>query len=241
MNCIRCDEQKNEFKCSACLAPYCSQNCATTHWSEHKKLCVQPPLIYNGVTGVNLQKSPTSRGDAALAAGKFDEAIQAYSEAIKLDKSNHVLYSNRAAVFLKAKRFQEAFSDSESIIQLEPTWPKGYTLRGAALFALDNFDKLNCYGKLTCQDSLGESKQHEKNPQLFKKSSSKHQQPKKPKVNCQFCAKQLSKSSIVEHLRRCDKNPMRNPLICPTCNKEYYRWDQFNKHVDVHNPREILD
>lgn len=98
---------------------------------------------------INLLKE---KGNAALTAGKFEEAIQAYSEAIKLDESNHVLYSNRSAAYLKAGRLQDALSDAEKTIQINPSWPKGYSRKGAVLFALEAFDEaFTTYnkGKLT--------------------------------------------------------------------------------------------
>jgi stress-induced-phosphoprotein 1 len=81
------------------------------------------------------------KGNAALTAGKFDEAIQAYSDAIKLDEANHVLYSNRSAAYLKAGKLSDALSDAEKTIQINPSWPKGYSRKGAVLFALEKFDE----------------------------------------------------------------------------------------------------
>jgi stress-induced-phosphoprotein 1 len=91
------------------------------------------------------------KGNAALTAGKFDEAIQAYSEAINLDGSNHVLFSNRSAAYLKAGRLPEALADAEKTIQLNASWPKGYSRKGAVLFALEKFDEaFTTYNKGRC-------------------------------------------------------------------------------------------
>lgn len=38
-----------------------------------------------------------AKGNAAFAAGKHEEAIEHFTEGIKVDPSNHVLYSNRSA------------------------------------------------------------------------------------------------------------------------------------------------
>lgn len=88
------------------------------------------------------------RGNAALTAGKFEEAIQAYSDAINQDESNHVLYSNRSAAYLKAGKFQDALNDAEKTIQINSAWAKGYSRKGAALFALEKYDEaFTCYNK----------------------------------------------------------------------------------------------
>ncbi|EDW45379.1 stress-induced-phosphoprotein 1 [Drosophila sechellia] len=81
------------------------------------------------------------KGNQALSAEKFDDAVAAYTEAIALDDQNHVLYSNRSAAFAKAGKFQEALEDAEKTIQLNPTWPKGYSRKGAAAAGLNDFMK----------------------------------------------------------------------------------------------------
>lgn len=70
------------------------------------------------------------KGNQALNAEKFDEAVAAYTEAIALDGQNHVLYSNRSAAYAKAGKFQAALEDAEKTIQLNPTWAKGYSRKG---------------------------------------------------------------------------------------------------------------
>ena len=46
------------------------------------------------------------RGNKAVQAGNFEDAIDNYSSAIELDASNHVLYSNRAAAYVSVNQFQ---------------------------------------------------------------------------------------------------------------------------------------
>jgi len=52
-------------------------------------------------------------------------AIQSYSEAIELDPSNHVYYSNRSTCLAEMSRFAEAKADGERCILIDPTFVKG--------------------------------------------------------------------------------------------------------------------
>lgn len=79
------------------------------------------------------------KGNQALAAEKFDDAIQAYTEAINLDPNNHVLFSNRSAAYAKAGKYELALEDANKTIDLNPTWPKGYSRKGSALSYLQKY------------------------------------------------------------------------------------------------------
>lgn len=79
------------------------------------------------------------KGNKALADSKFDEAVAAYTEAIDLDPTNHVLYSNRSAAHAKAGNYEEALKDADETIKLNPTWPKGYSRKGSALSYMQKY------------------------------------------------------------------------------------------------------
>lgn len=81
------------------------------------------------------------KGNTALQANKFDEAIKYYTEAIGLDNKNHVLYSNRSAAYAKAGKYTQALEDAEKTVQLKPDWGKGYSRKGSALAYLGRIDE----------------------------------------------------------------------------------------------------
>ncbi|KAF9797565.1 hypothetical protein SFRURICE_007342 [Spodoptera frugiperda] len=88
------------------------------------------------------------KGNAALAAGKLDDAVKYYTEAIAVDPSNHVLYSNRSAAHAKAQNYEAALEDANQTIALNPTWTKGYSRKGSALAYLGRHDEaIETYNK----------------------------------------------------------------------------------------------
>jgi len=59
-----------------------------------------------------------------LQEGKFKEAVELYGEAIALDPTNHVYFSNRAAAFAKLNKYEESLRDANKTVELKPDWPK---------------------------------------------------------------------------------------------------------------------
>ncbi|KAJ1822164.1 Hsp90 cochaperone [Coemansia sp. RSA 2598] len=82
-----------------------------------------------------------AQGNAAFAAGNHDEAIKLFTQAIELDPTNHVLYSNRSASLASLKKYDEALKDAEKTIEIKPDWPKGYSRKGAALFGMHRLEE----------------------------------------------------------------------------------------------------
>ena len=88
----------------------------------------------------SLATSLKANGDAAFKAGNYTDAITAYSKAIAVDGTNHLLYSNRSGAWLAIGDGNSALQDAEWCIDIEPSFVKGYSRKGAALFALKQYD-----------------------------------------------------------------------------------------------------
>lgn len=83
-----------------------------------------------------------TKGNAAFSKQNFPEAIMHFTEAIKLDGKNEVLYSNRSAAYTQMKNatdLQLALQDANECINLKPSWVKGYARKATALFFLKDY------------------------------------------------------------------------------------------------------
>lgn len=80
-------------------------------------------------------------GNKAFKAGDWGKAIESYTKALKLNDKDATIYSNRSAAYLKKGENENALSDAEKSIQLQPDYNKGYSRKGAALHAMKNYDE----------------------------------------------------------------------------------------------------
>ena len=65
-----------------------------------------------------------TEGNEEMKRGNNKGAIDCYTEAIKQDPSNHVLYSNRSAAYAKEEKYSKALKDAEETIKINPKWGK---------------------------------------------------------------------------------------------------------------------
>ena len=83
-----------------------------------------------------------------MREGKFPQAIEEYTEAIRRDPKNAALYSNRCMAYTKVMDLGSALKDADKGLELDPSFVKLYIRKGnvqnmmkAYHKALDTWDK----------------------------------------------------------------------------------------------------
>eukprot|EP01084_Bolivina_argentea_P088616 159990_1 len=66
------------------------------------------------------------KGNIEFGNGNYKNTIELYTQAIAMESTNHTLYSNRSAAYLKSLKYDLSLNDGNKCIQLQPDWDKGY-------------------------------------------------------------------------------------------------------------------
>ncbi|RVX65901.1 hypothetical protein B0A52_10265 [Exophiala mesophila] len=77
-----------------------------------------------------------AEGNKAFAAKDFKTAVEKFSQAIELDPTNHVLYSNRSGAYASLREWQNALDDANKTTEIKPDWAKGWGRKGASYHGL---------------------------------------------------------------------------------------------------------
>nr|GMD94265.1 hsp70-Hsp90 organizing protein 3-like [Ipomoea batatas] len=81
------------------------------------------------------------KGNQFFKEQKYPEAVKHYSESIRRNPNDPRAYSNRAASYTKLGALPEGLKDAEKCIELDPTFAKGYTRKGAVQFFMKEYEK----------------------------------------------------------------------------------------------------
>ncbi|KAM9311700.1 RNA polymerase II-associated protein 3 [Gastrophryne carolinensis] len=71
-------------------------------------------------------------GNAYFKEGKYEVAIECYTQGLAADSTNALLPANRAMAYLKIQKYKEAEEDCTVAIALDATYTKAYARRGSA-------------------------------------------------------------------------------------------------------------
>ena len=112
----------------------------------------------------NRAKTKKEQGNAAFRKGDYNRAAILYSDAIKEDPSNHLLYSNRSAAFLEIGRYMLAKEDAIKCIGLNNKFTKGYLRNALANMALGEFEMV----ERDTRDGLKQNPSEEMTEKLLK-------------------------------------------------------------------------
>lgn len=82
-----------------------------------------------------------NQGNDCMKLEKFKEAYDYYTQAIEIDNSNAIYYSNRAAASSKLGNHQAALRDCQESIEIDPNYSKAYGRMALAYASLENHQK----------------------------------------------------------------------------------------------------
>ncbi|KAI0718899.1 TPR-like protein [Cerioporus squamosus] len=81
-----------------------------------------------------------AEGNAFHSQGDYAKAQSKYSDAIKLDHHNAILYANRAASYIALKQYLDAAKDAQKAVGLDPKYGKAWARLGKSTYELHLYD-----------------------------------------------------------------------------------------------------
>ncbi|KAG6820655.1 hypothetical protein H0H93_013506 [Arthromyces matolae] len=122
---------------------------------------VLPPIPSPPMASTSSNKNSTllkDEGNAFFKNKQYPDAYTKYSEAIKQDPKNAVLWANRAACSLSMKKYLDAVTDAEKATQLDPKYAKAWGRQASAYLELGTWHQsVEAFKKaLSCLKPIGE-------------------------------------------------------------------------------------
>lgn len=116
---------------------------AINHFQEALRLDPDKTLARTLFRKTRALEAAKTAGNASFKAGKMAEADVKYTEALAIDEQNKgtnaKLYSNRATCRLRLKRYEDALSDCEASLRLDPGYQKPLITRAKVNIALEKY------------------------------------------------------------------------------------------------------
>jgi len=90
--------------------------------------------MMEGTTGELKEK-----GNAFIREKKYLDAVDSYTEALKLDPSNHTILSNRSLAYFRLSKFEKALADANKCTELAPAFARGHLRKAMALNSMSDY------------------------------------------------------------------------------------------------------
>jgi len=111
---------------------------------DYLDTCVVGPCAYRKFAEEEIGKLAAAyleRGRGYAAKGDYDQAVEQYNEALKLDPKYAVAYNNRGNVYRDKKDYIAAIADYNQAIKLDPKFALPYNDRGYANYLKKDYDR----------------------------------------------------------------------------------------------------
>mmetsp|Transcript_10845 Transcript_10845/g.19313 ORF Transcript_10845/g.19313 Transcript_10845/m.19313 type:complete len:702 (-) Transcript_10845:388-2493(-) len=93
------------------------------------------------MSDISAAENAKKAGNKAYAAKDYAAALAHFSEAISLNDSDYIYYSNRSACRAQMKDIDGSLEDAKKCVSLAPEWAKGYARLGAAYYSAGELRK----------------------------------------------------------------------------------------------------
>ena len=94
-------------------------------------------------------KELKEKGNQAFQEKRYDETENLYSEAIELNVGSGLLWTSRATCRNAMKKYEEALSDCDTALTLDPKCTRAFIEKGNAFLSLERFDEAKeCFESL---------------------------------------------------------------------------------------------
>ncbi|KPA86484.1 protein kinase putativeMAP kinase kinase-like protein [Leptomonas pyrrhocoris] len=98
------------------------------------------PMHFSATGSPNLDGTRLrEEGNEAFKAGRYNDAVRYYTQAIDVDPDSEFNYSNRSFAYFRLREYERAAADAADAIRLNGRFFKGYYRLGMAQMAMNDF------------------------------------------------------------------------------------------------------
>ncbi|KAF8109856.1 LOW QUALITY PROTEIN: hypothetical protein N665_0090s0038 [Sinapis alba] len=154
------------------------------------------------------QKALTEHRNEFLKEQKYLDAVKHYTKAIKRNPKDPRAYSYRAACYTKLGAMPEGLKDAEKCIELDPTFSKGYSRKGAVQFFMKEYHN----AMETCVQQINKANRGDLTPEELKERQAKGMQDPEIQNTLTDPVMRQVLSDLQENPAAAQKH-MQNPMI----------------------------